>query len=197
MYESVCVNVCVCVCVWIFEKKCVCSCAHVRACMCVCVCTFALWCKFVSVKYTSVHHTSPISLVCALLLLVILFYRFLCQSKTCPLPEIIKSLVLPAAVFNTDRALSANFLAAIKDTLHLVYSLLHWLHARKFSLVACVFVYVCVCECVCENVCVCVSLCVCVCAFCFNYFFIALMMNIRSDLCCGGPFWLETMCKII
>ncbi|XP_070189222.1 protein MMS22-like [Littorina saxatilis] len=41
------------------------------------------------------------------------------QSKPCPLPEIIKSLILPAPVFNTDRPLNPNFISVVRDTLHL------------------------------------------------------------------------------
>ncbi|XP_076467169.1 protein MMS22-like [Babylonia areolata] len=41
------------------------------------------------------------------------------QSKPCPLPEIIKSLILPPSVFNTDRPLNPHVLAALRDTLHL------------------------------------------------------------------------------
>ena len=144
---------CVCAHVCVSEKKIVCVCVCVRGCTCV----HLLYDANLSLLSTHQCITSGLYCLCQSFFST----NFIPQSKTCPLPEITKSLVLPAAVFNTDRALSANFLAAIRDTLHLVYSLPHCLCARKFSfVVGCVCVCVCVCACVCVSVCVFVCVCV-------------------------------------
>ncbi|KAK7494297.1 hypothetical protein BaRGS_00014400 [Batillaria attramentaria] len=57
------------------------------------------------------------------------------QSKPCPLPDIIKSLILPASVFTSEKPLHSYFLAAVRETLHLFIEGLGRLDYRRDSFI--------------------------------------------------------------